>query len=266
MTRRRFFCESLETVRGGLLLNPEVSHHVWRVLRHRHGDAVELCDGRGRTARAAIRGYHHGRVEVEVVDLWKEDLRELTTVLLVPWARADRMDLVVRQAVELGAGELWFFEAERSQYGMAGSQKGKRLSRYEKIAREALCQCGRAWLPQMRCEDSLEELLRGLGDRERGREGEVRLFAAEKDPRVSLLALRDRYPVAQRIIAAVGPEGGWENAERDAFQAYGFIPISLGRHVLRFETACTALLAAVEVVWGQAFHTEFQPAVRMETP
>ncbi len=237
---------------GLILLDPEESHHLWRVLRHREGDRVELCDGCGRTAQAKIRGYRQGRVEVEIAALRLEDPEKVSTVLMVPWARSDRMDLVVRQAVELGAAALWFFEAERSRYGLEGPRKEKRLRRYEKIARDALCQSGRAWLPALSCDDSTEEALSRLDHEPPGGE-EIRILASETEPRERLYALRQRHPCVRRIVAAVGPEGGWTERERRAFDARGFLPASLGPHVLRFETACTALLAAVEVLWKQGF-------------
>ncbi|ROQ93499.1 RsmE family RNA methyltransferase [Desulfosoma caldarium] len=254
MTRRWFFYESLEAPGVTVCLNPEVSHHVWRVLRHRPHDAVELCDGQGRKARAIIREYRQGRVVLEIMQVWQEPREAINTVLLIPWARSDRMDLVVRQAVELGVGELWFFASERSQYSVHGTQKEKRLKRYHKIALEALCQCGGAWLPIVCSEDSLEDVWVRLEERPPNAVNEIRLLACEAEPRENLLALHDRYPLAHRIVAAVGPEGGWTDGERQAFQARGFIPVSLGKHVLRFETACTAVLAAVEVLWKQAFH------------
>jgi len=252
VTRRRFYCDSLEQPRDTLTLDADVSHHLWRVLRHREGDAVELCDGRGRSARAIVRGYRQGRVDVELLSVTREEPDRVLTVLMVPWARLDRMDLVVRQAVELGVSALWFFEAERSRYALEGSRRDKRLGRYEKIARDALCQSGRAWLPELLGEDSTEGVIGRLGH-EPPEEEELRVLASETEPRESLLALWQRHPHARRIVAAVGPEGGWTDAERLAFQARGFVPVSLGRYVLRFETACTALLAAVEVLWKQAF-------------
>jgi len=205
-------------------------------------------------------------VEVEIEDFWLEEPEGVRTVLLVPWARSDRMDLVVRQAVELAVGEMWFFEAARSQYTVEGARREKRLSRYEKIARDALCQCGGAWLPELFSEDSLEAVLGRLGGAEPESGHEIRVFASEKEPRESLIRLRERYPLVQRVIAAVGPEGGWTDLERHLFQAHGFFPVNLGRRVLRFETACTALLAAIEVVWRQAFRTQPQSVSRMETP
>lgn len=265
MTRRRFFCQSLDPPRETLTLDADVSHHLWRVLRHREGDPVELCDGRGCTARAKIRGYRQGRVDVELLAVTREEPDPVWTVLMVPWARSDRMDLVVRQAVELGVSELWFFEAERSRYALEGSRKDKRLGRYEKIARDALCQSGRAWLPVLRAEDSTDGVLGPWGREPPGKD-EIRILASETGPRESLLALWRRRPHVRRIAAAVGPEGGWTDQERRMFQDGGFFPVSLGRHVLRFETACTALLAAVEVLWKQGFHLESQPAARMETP
>lgn len=265
MTRRRFFYEFEDSPSGVFLLDAEVSHHLWRVLRHREGDMLELCDGRGRTAEARIRGYRQRRVEVELLMLTQEEPDPIVTVLMVPWARSDRMDLVVRQAVELGVAELWFFEAERSQYALQGSRKDKRLGRYEKIAQDALCQSGRAWLPVFRCEDSTEKALNEWVPGIPG-DDEVRILACETDPRETLFALGHRRPRVTRIVAAVGPEGGWTDAERRAFDSRGFSPVSLGRYVLRFETACTALLAAVEVLWKQAFPQQSQPAARMETP
>ncbi|MGQ9671364.1 MAG: RsmE family RNA methyltransferase [Desulfosoma sp.] len=267
MTRRCFFCESLKEASGEpVLLSPEVSHHVWRALRHRHHDVVELRDGQGRKARARIRGYRQGRVALDILQVSRELREEMSTALLIPWARSDRMDLVVRQAVELGVHELWFFEAEHSQYTVPEAQKARRLERYQKIAQEALCQCGGMWLPTMHAEDSLEDVWVRLEERPRDKSGELRLLACETGPRETLLSLRDRYPVMQRIVAAVGPEGGWTDHERHAFQARGFVPVSLGKHVLRFETACTVVLAAVEVLWKQAFHQEARNGARMETP
>ncbi len=266
MTRRRFFFESLNACGSKAVLDSDVSHHLWRVLRYRQKDLVELCDGKGRTAKARILGYQQGRVELDILHVTQEKMDVGSTVLLIPWVRSERMDLVVRQAVELDVCELWFFEAARSQYTVKGDQKEKRLWRYQKIARDALCQCGGAWLPAMRFEESLKDVLVHLRERESEGSSELRLLACETEPRETLWALRERYPVVSHIVAAVGPEGGWMDEERHAFQAHGFVPVSLGKNVLRFETACTVLLAAVEVLWKQAFPKQTQGVARMETP
>jgi 16S rRNA (uracil1498-N3)-methyltransferase len=253
MTRRRFFQEDLKEGQDEILLDEKTSHHLLRVLRMGPGARVEVCNGRGLSATTRIQECRGGQAVV-VPESWHvTDPPPLDICLAVPLAKSDRMDAVVRQAVELGVTRLLCFRARRSQYALEGERKEKRISRYIKIAREALCQCGRAWLPDLDVVDSPRHLLEAVG--RQGAPEFLGLLAFEAQPRRSLLSVWRAHPMARHLVCAVGPEGGWEPGEVAMFRDRGFIPVSLGPHILRFETACVAMAAGVQLLWGEQSHT-----------
>ncbi|SMC25215.1 16S rRNA (uracil1498-N3)-methyltransferase [Desulfacinum hydrothermale DSM 13146] len=249
MTRRRFFHEDLSPGQGEIVLDGKTSHHLLRVLRMGPGARVELCNGRGLSVRARIVAGRKGRAVAVEEAARIVPPNPVSLCLAVPLAKSDRMDLVVRQAVELGVTGLLIFRARRSQYHLEGDRKQKRLARYGKIAQEALCQCGRAWLPDLDMVDGLEHLLERVARTEGGEP--MALVASEVEPRRSLLSVWRERPTARRLVGAVGPEGGWADEELEMFRERGFIPVSLGAHVLRFETACVAMAAGVQLLWGE---------------
>ena len=174
----------------------------------------------------------------------------LCVTLGVGIARPDTMDLIVRQATELGVEKLAVFRAARSQYGLSGGQSEKKKERWARIAGEAVCQCGRRVPPEIVLFEDLADFLASFEAEPAG--GSLRIFAREREPGAGPKDLAERWKGADicRVTAALGPEGGWESQECSALVGAGFEPVSLGPRILRMETAVVALISSIQLLWG----------------
>ena len=289
MTRKCFFVQPASLADEQVTLSREVSRQLQSVLRMGPGDSIELRDGAGGGWLAEIGGSEKGGFTVRLVrplDLsGTEPAIELT--LGIALSRSEKMDLVVRQATELGVSRIVAFRAKRSQYGLSGRQAEARVERWVKIAREALCQCGRSKIPEVALLSGTAEFListldgpaddsaigvppavggpdtryPGAKRKSQSRRGEsaptkdesgglLKLFAWEEELEQTLISLKHSFPECGKIIAVIGPEGGWDATEADGFIASGFHPVRLGPRVLRLETAAAVLTSAIQLLWG----------------
>jgi 16S rRNA (uracil1498-N3)-methyltransferase len=203
-------------------------HHL-RVRRSKDRETVEILDGAG--MRATGRLLQDGKqwaVEIESVDC-EERPAELT--LAVAAGDRERFSWMVEKAAELGATGIVPLETARTA-GVATRLKAAHLPKLRRAALEAIKQCGATWAPVIEDPVPLEEFI--------GRSpGGIRWLAdAAGKPLPSPV---DRQP----LTVVVGPEGGLTEAEREALLAAGYVPVALGPHTLRFETAALAAAAAV---------------------
>lgn len=251
MTRHCFYADWLDAAERLAVLKDQAAHHVRNVLRLKPGEVIDLrdCDGRGWKGVIADMTEEQVRIQLlEPYDLPTESPLELSLALAL--ARPDRMDLVLRQATEIGLTRFIVFKAERSQYGLSRDQAAKRRDRWLKIAREAVCQCGRMRLPEIViCEDWMDFLLEA-SQCTTPRTAGLRIFADESGTGRNLLSLWRSCPMYRQVLTVVGPEGGWTPVEVNRFAEADFYPVRLGPRILRFETAATALLSSVQTLWG----------------
>ncbi len=253
MTRRCFFVPEINQDTGGIFeLPPQLSRQLDSVLRARTGESIELLDGKGSAWTCLITGVRGGTVSVRLIGKLDRMVYEspLRITLGLGMAKSDTMDLIVRQAVEMGAMRLAVFRASRSQYGLNGKQAEKKKDRWFKIAAEAICQCGRARAPEIEIFEDLDPFLASAD--EDGNAGRtLKMFAQEDGSGAALVDLRHRAgPEMQRVLALIGPEGGWDSGESSSLIGAGYTPVSLGPRTLRMETAAVSLVSSIQLLWG----------------
>jgi 16S rRNA (uracil1498-N3)-methyltransferase len=241
MSARRLF------VPAGRLAGPQVTltgdehRHVGRVLRARPGDTLTLFDGAGGEVEARV--VRVGRDATEVVLGARREVAgpgvALTLLCAVP--RGPRMDLLVQKTAELGVARIIPVVTDRS-VARPDAEAGRR-ARWEKIAREAARQCGRADVPAIDPPAPLAEALAAPGLPAR----RLALYEAERG-RSLRAALAGAEPAATALL--VGPEGGFAAAELAAARAAGFEAVGLGDRILRVETAAIAAVALVAAAYG----------------
>jgi 16S rRNA (uracil1498-N3)-methyltransferase len=251
MTPKCFFYDGPIDPDGTVTLTGAAAHHLVTVMRLKSGDEAELRDGRGRARRAVIRSTSGKNVELEVGEPFDPGGESpLTLTLALAYSKSDRMDQAVRQGTQLGVHRFVVFRSERSQYRLDAEQTAKRRERWEKIAQEALCQCCRARLPEFLFFPDVAALLESAARFDRHRPDGLKILAYEGEEQGSLMALHNRYPQCRDLFLAIGPEGGLEPSEADAFAAAGFHRVQLGPRILRLETAAVTLAAAAQLLWG----------------
>lgn len=215
-----------------LLTGGEAAHLV-RVLRKKPGETVRLFNGLGQEGVFRIRGTKKAEVALEVLELGQEPEPDVQVWLAVGFAKSARRGAFLEKAVELGAAGIVFWQAARSQGAMPGAAKDSWRDQMLAAAK----QCGAARLPGIRCVPGGAAGVAALGpDFDRRF---VLWEDADADARLEAGDMAD----PGRVLAVIGPEGGLTGAEAALFRESGFCAKSLGRRILRFETAALAVLS-----------------------
>ena len=229
MARNRFF---VENIAEEVVLSGDEYRHAKNVLRLKEGDEVTVLDGSGRECTAVVSRVNKGSLTLHVVGEHLSDKEpKIPVTLLVGALKGDKTELVVQKATELGVGRVVVFS---SRYSAAYMNENK-LERLNRVAREAAKQCLRARAPEVVYCDSLERALEYTDG------CAVKLFACE-----FLEKSEGEIPDAGASYAlVVGSEGGFTEEEFALAKQAGFCGVSLGKRILRAETAAIALLSVV---------------------
>jgi 16S rRNA (uracil1498-N3)-methyltransferase len=210
--------------------------HLGRVLRARPGDRVTLFDGAGGEVEARVDRVGRDETELELGARRTSIAAGVPITLLTAIPRGALMDFLVQKTAELGVGRLIPIVTERS-VARPDAEAGRR-ARWEKIAREAARQCGRADVPEIAAPTPLAAALAAPDLPPR----RLALFEGERG-RSLRAELVETAPAPTALL--VGPEGGFAPAEMAAAHAAGFVPVGLGRLILRVETAAIVAVALV---------------------
>jgi 16S rRNA (uracil1498-N3)-methyltransferase len=226
----RFFVDAEITAGQDFVLPATVAHHAQRVLRLRAGKPIVLFNGRGGEFAATLLA--EGRARIEHFDLVEREAAVASTVLQA-WMAVDKLDWIVEKATELGAARIVLLPAERSVVRLAGERLARRLAHLRAVAEAACGQCGRNRLPAIEAAGSCAEAFSGMA-------AESKLLLDPAGGAVAPLLAQ-----AKAVAFAVGPEGGFTEAERALARRHGWQPARLGERILRAETAGLAALAVL---------------------
>lgn len=246
MRLSRVYVNAPLTAGGVIELPAPAAQHLAKVLRARSGDEIVLFAGDGCEFAAAIESVRGSRVTAAVGEARHIDRESPLAVTLIQCiARADRMDVIVQKATELGVARIVPVISRRSVVRLDASQATSKADHWRGIAIAACEQCGRNRLPVI---EAPRPLLRHLGDMP---PGGARLIleppAAGSGAPVEIAAA---VGIRATVELAVGPEGGFEAEELEAFRISGFTSVALGPRVLRTETAAIAGIAWLQSRFG----------------
>lgn len=220
------------------LIGPELYH--LRVRRLRAGSEVVLCDARGQQRHGVVLSIDRHCAVISLTGRPAQQRESpLQLVLAQALLKADKLDLIVEKATELGVSGVVFFSCERS----AGRMTADRQARWNRIAQSATKQCQRSTAPSVAGPISFDELL--------SQHAAVRrLFFWEDAPPGGLTSTHAECPRTESALVVVGPEGGFSAAEAQRAAAAGFRVIGLGPRILRAETAAVIAVALTQFLWG----------------
>jgi 16S rRNA (uracil1498-N3)-methyltransferase len=238
---------------GSLIELPATAaQHLGKVLRARSGDEIVLFTGDGREFAAVIESIRGSRVTVSVGAGRTIDRESPLAVTLIQGiARADRMDVIVQKATELGVARIVPVMSRRSVVRLDAAQAASKAEHWRAIAVSACEQCGRNRLPAI---EAPRQLTRYLGE---APPGTARLVldpdAGNSIPAIAIgaeIEIGAAAEIGTAVEIAIGPEGGFDPEELDAFRVSGFRSVALGPRVLRTETAAIAGLAWLQSRYG----------------
>lgn len=246
MTSPRIF--HLDEIYSGLTLRIEGDEfrYLRQVLRLRTRDELVILNGKNGEFPGIIRGFDQSGAIVEITGPGRILSAPLNITLAQGLVKGDKMEFLIEKAAELGVNRITPFLCQRSIPHLEGEKAKARVERWRKIAREGARQVGRASFPDIDDLTTFGEMLPRMPA------DSLRLiFWEEEEER----GLREAIiPVLQQeggaFTLVIGPEGGFSREEVTMAKDRDFISVSLGRQVLKVETALTAVLAIIHYEKG----------------
>ena len=230
---QRYFASLID--KEHVKLEPEDEHHLLHVMRMRQGDEIEVvADGVlylcniGSTNPLTIYAVHEIETDVEL---------NVDVTLLFALTKGDRTDLVVQKATELGVKRIALIQSERTVVRYEEKDIAKKCARYQKIMKEASEQSHRLIVPEMMGIFNLKKLPKEVFS-------DLNYVGYEKDAS-DVNGMFANFDKKKSITILIGPEGGFSEEEINNLVKQGFIRTSLGKRILRAETAAMYALSVI---------------------
>ena len=218
------------------------ARHISKVLRMQPGTQLQIVSDDGVSALAEIIAIDSERVTVRCLEKLAESHEpRVKLVLAQGLAKGEKMDFIIQKAVEMGAYSVIPVAMEHSVVRLDGAKSAKKVERWQKIAESAAKQSKRDIIPQVQPVQSMAEMLAKCTC-------QTKIIAYECEDRLSLkAALRAAGEAGgiTELLLIIGPEGGISEGELEQARQAGAVPVSLGRRILRAETAGLVAISAI---------------------
>ncbi|MGN6736329.1 16S rRNA (uracil(1498)-N(3))-methyltransferase [Neisseria sp. P0022.S007] len=236
----RFYVDFALSPDSVVELPDNVVRHL-NVLRVKNTEEIVLFNGNGKSYPALPEVLEKRRASVRILrEETTDNESPLNITLVQAVSAAERMDFTLQKSVELGVTEIRPVISERCVVRLSGERAEKRVARWQEIVVSACEQSGRNIVPKVLPLVTYAQALQQLPQ-----ETAKLLMSLNRAQKLS-----DVRPQSGKVVFMVGPEGGWtEKEEQQAFDA-GFQSVTLGKRVLRTETASLAAIAAMQTLWG----------------
>jgi 16S rRNA (uracil1498-N3)-methyltransferase len=236
---RRFYAPVSSFSGNVVSLDEDETRHLRDVLRLRPGDEVYVIDGEGREFKCSVRTINKRETTLAIIEAGAPQAAEspLYLTLAVAVLKGDKFDLVIQKAVELGVTRLVPLETERCDVKLKDA--ARKLERWNRIVLEASKQSGRGKLMKIEPPSRLS----GLFD-DRASHGATIMFAESGG---------QAFPASiagNMITGVIGPAGGWTAEELELARTGGAVSVTLGKRILRAETAAIAAASILQHRFG----------------
>lgn len=234
----RFFISPDDIHNGKAVITGDDAGHISRVLRLRPADELLLCNCARTEYGARIDSIKPDRVECTILYENKCDSEPQCRITLYQCLpKSDKLEFIIQKCVEIGAVKIVPVLSARCVARPSGKDMSNRVKRYQRIAYEAAKQCGRGIIPVVenitelkKCDFSWHELV---------------LFCYEDETHTTLKQELKMHPQARDIGVIIDPEGGFEAEEAEWAKGMGAVPVTLGKLILRTETAGLVALSQI---------------------
>ncbi len=236
----RFFTENISE--NAAVVTGDDARHILSVLRMRAGELAVLCNGHGTDILAELSSADGSRCEFRILEE-SPNLAEpnIHVRLFQAMPKGDKMDFIVQKAVECGASEIVPIFTKRCVSRPDEKSLAKKLPRWQKIAYEASKQCGRGIVPTVGEAVDFSKLKTLISPENTG----ILFYECSDTPLKTAVT-----EFGTNIDIVIGSEGGFERSEADELIGLGFASVSLGKRILRCETAPIAALSILMNVTG----------------
>ena len=237
MQMRRFFIDPAEITGNKAVISGTEARHARLVLRLNVGLEIELLDGRGAVYRAVIREISKEKITSEIIN--QKNITDNGPQIHFGQAllKGKKMDFLIQKATELGIHTIHPFTSAHC----ANLNTASRRERWNKISLEACKQCGRPRPPDCRSVREFSQIIRQDTDCKR------KIIFWEKERQNSLAS---QISGDESILFLTGPEGGFSAGEISEAREHGFQTVTLGRRILRAETAAFCAMSIIQYLSG----------------
>lgn len=234
----RFFVSPEEMQPEFMTLIGENAQHA-KVLRLKNGEEVLVCNGQGRESLCTISDVSDGRISLVVKHQQQSEAEARVRVsVFIAFPKGDKLEHVIQKATELGAFEIVAFPSARCVSRPDEKSLKKKLERWQKIARSAAEQSGRGVVPQVVVLPSYAEALKRAAQADKA----ILFYENEQAVTLRMSLQTGEY---RTVSLLTGPEGGLEDTEVQEARQAGLDICTLGKRILRCETAPLCALSAV---------------------
>lgn len=213
--------------------------HISKVLRMQPGDKIQIVSDDGVTAIAEIVSLQADNVVVKCLEKLAESHEPSVKITLAQGlAKGEKMDFIIQKAVEMGASSIVPVAMEHSVVRLEGAKAEKKVERWQKIAEAAAKQSKRDIIPQVQPVQTMQQMLAN-------NDLQHKIIAYECEDRLGLKTALQSCDNLQELLLIIGPEGGISEFELELARKNDAVPVSLGKRILRAETAGVVALSAI---------------------
>lgn len=233
----RFFIPKANISEDKITITGEDVVHILKVLRLKKSDILTCCDGKGNDYQAEISEISKDNLICGIISRTKSDTEpDIKVTLIQGLPKASKMDYIIQKTTELGVFELFPCTLNRCIAKVEGEKK---LERWQKIAKEAAQQSGRGIIPKINRQVDLKGAISIL------KEADISFVAYECEDKTQIKTALLSVENPKSVAFLIGPEGGFDKAEIELLKNSGIMSVSLGKRILRTETAGEAVLSMI---------------------
>ena len=237
----RFFAEPENISENNIIIRGSDVNHIKNVLRMQTGDTLELCDGRGTDYSCVIETIDREEITLGITSSQRSSTELPKRIYLFQGLpKSDKMELIIQKAVELGVYEIIPTVTKRCIVKIDAKKEDKKTARWQGISEAAAKQSGRGIIPTVKSPMSFKDALEYAATLDTAIIPYEKAEGMEKT-RAVLSSLSDKKTVA----VFIGPEGGFDEGEISDAMDKRIIPVTLGRRILRTETAGLTILSVL---------------------
>ena len=240
----RFFVQPGQLADRQMIISGEDFRHITKVLRLGKGDLIEVCDGQGTDYLVALEAPASYSISGSIRETYpaQGETADMQITLFQGLPKGTKMEVIIQKSVELGVHQIVPFSSVRA-VAQIKDKKDKKIERWQRIAYEAAKQSKRGIVPAVKAPQTVQEILAHASDYD------LLLLAYEDESRQTLKGVLTQF-AGENVAAAplqigviIGPEGGFDITEVDQCREAGAVSVSLGKRILRTETAGMVVLS-----------------------
>ena len=230
-----------------LIIDSEDANHLKKVLRINVGDKITVCDGAGIDYTVKVSEIGKNEIECDIIDRQKSDTEpNINITLYQGLPKAAKMDYIIQKNTELGISKIVPAKLARCVVKLENkAAEDKKCERWQKIAIASAKQSGRGIVPVIDNPMTVDEIIEDVKDYD------LVFVPYECEDQSRLKTIVESVPDAKDIAFIIGPEGGFDISEIEKLKAAGIKTVTLGKRILRTETAAEAVVSMLMYAYNE---------------